>query len=77
MTLKALNRLNIKLKDIPDELVNELESYLDFLVSKNNSKTDVILDWHKEEILSRIAKNQEPTDAFAMLEDIENSNGSI
>jgi len=71
MTATALKQVNIKLKKLPDSLINEVESYIDFLAFKHSQESNPIPQWHKEEVFRRIKLNQKPVNAFDMIDNLE------
>lgn len=71
MTATTLKQVNIKLKKLPDSLINEVESYIDFLAFKHSQESNPIPQWHKEEVFRRIKLNQKPVNAFDMIDNLE------
>lgn len=71
MTATALKQVNIKLKKLPDSLINEVESYIDFLAFKHSQESNPIPQWHKEEVFRRIKLNQKPVNAFDMIDNLD------
>lgn len=71
MTATALKHVNDKLKNLPDSLIEEVESFIDFLAYKHAQESDSIPQWHKEEVLSRIKLNETPVDAYDMIDNLD------
>jgi hypothetical protein len=71
MTTASLKHINNKLKNLPDTLVVEVEKYIDFLTFKHAQENQEVPQWHKEIVLKRMKENQNPVDAFQMLDDLE------
>jgi hypothetical protein len=71
MTATALKQVNNKLKNLPDSLIDEVESYIDFLAFKHSQESNQIPQWHKDEVSSRIMLNQKPIDAFDMIDNLD------
>ena len=73
MTTTAINKVNSKLKVLPDALLLEVEKYLDFLTYKYNQETALsnIPQWQKDIVLERKNNPQTVEDAFEMISDLE------
>lgn len=73
MTTTAINKVNSKLKVLPDALLLELENYLDFLTYKYTQETALsnIPQWQKDIVLERMNNPQTAVDAFEMITDLE------
>jgi hypothetical protein len=71
MTATALKQVNDKLKNLPDSLIDEVESYIDFLAYKHSQESNPIPQWHKDEVSRRIKLNQKPVDAFDMIDNLD------
>ena len=71
MTSTTLKNLIIKLKNLPDNLVNEVDAFVDYVIHKNAENQQEIPDWQKELVLKRVNDNLTPIDAFEMLDAIE------
>ena len=71
MTVTALKQVNNKLKNLPDSLIDEVESYIDFLAYKHFQESNQIPQWHKDEVSRRIKLNQKPVNAFDMIDNLE------
>lgn len=71
MTATALKQVNNKLKKLPDSLINEVESYIDFLAFKHSQEVNEIPQWHKDEVTQRIKLNKKPIDAFDMIDNLD------
>jgi len=71
MTATALKQVNNKLKNLPDSLIDEVESYIDFLAYKHSQESNQIPQWHKDEVSRRIKLNQKPVDAFDMIDNLD------
>ena len=72
MTTAAIKQVNDKLKNLPDNLIQEVESYIDFLAFKCAQESNQIPQWHKEEVSKRIELNKTPVDAFEMIANLDN-----
>lgn len=66
-----LKSINDKLKKFPDNLIEEVENYIDFLEYKHLQVSSEIPQWHKDEVLKRIAINEKPLDAFEMIDNLD------
>lgn len=73
MTTTAINKVNSKLKALPDTLLLEVEKYLDFLTFKHTQETTLsnIPQWQKDIVLERMNNPQTVVDAFEMISDLE------
>jgi hypothetical protein len=71
MTATALKQVNDKLKNLPESLIEEVESYIDFLAYKHSQKLNEIPQWHKDEVFKRINSNEKPVDAFDMIDNLD------
>ena len=71
MTTSALKHVSDKLKNLPDSLIEDVEKYIDFLDYKYTQETNDIPQWHKDEVIKRIKRNQKPVDAFDMIDSLE------
>ncbi|EAZ95099.1 hypothetical protein FBBAL38_08929 [Flavobacteria bacterium BAL38] len=71
MTTSAIKHVNIKLKNLPDTLVEEVEKYIDFLAFKYSQESQDVPQWHKDVVLQRIESQESPVDAFKMIEELE------
>ena len=71
MTTAALKHVNDKLKELPNSLIEEVESFIDFLAYKHSQETNSIPQWQKDEVLKRIKRNKKPVDAFEMIDELE------
>ena len=73
MTTTAINKVNSKLKVLPDALLLEVENYLDFLTYKYTQETALsnIPQWQKDIVLERMNNPQTAVDAFEMITDLE------
>jgi hypothetical protein len=71
MTATALKHVNDKLKNLPDSLIDEVESFIDFLVYKYYQEDNQIPQWHKDEVVKRIKLNKKPVDAFEMIDNLD------
>ena len=71
MTTSAIKHVNIKLKNLPDTLVEEVEKYIDFLAFKYSQESQDVPQWHKDVVLQRIENQEPPVDAFRMIEELE------
>jgi hypothetical protein len=71
MTATALKQVNNKLKNLPDSLIDQVESYIDFLAYKHSQESNPIPQWHKDEVSRRIKLNQKPVDAFDMIDNLD------
>jgi hypothetical protein len=71
MTATALKHVNDKLKNLPDSLTNEVENYIDFLAYKYAQDANEIPQWHKDEVLKRIKLDNNPVDAFEMIDKLD------
>ena len=71
MTATALKHVNDKLKNLPDNLIVEVENYIDFLAYKYAQYANEIPQWHKEEVLKRIKLDNKPVDAFDMIDNLD------
>ena len=71
MTAIALKHVNDKLKNLPDSLIEEVESYIDFLAYKHSQESNHIPQWHKDEVFKRIKLNEKPVDAFDMIDNLD------
>jgi DNA-directed RNA polymerase beta' subunit len=71
MTATALKQVNNKLKKLPDSLINEVESYIDFLAFKHSQEVNKIPQWHKDEVAQRVKLNKKPIDAFDMIDNLD------
>ena len=73
MTTTAINKVNSKLKVLPDALLLEVEKYLDFLTYKYTQETALsnIPQWQKDIVLERMNNPQTAVDAFEMITDLE------
>lgn len=67
MNTTTIKQVNLKLEQLPETLLEEVERYIDFLTFKYNQDTQVIPQWHKDIVLERIKEAQKPVDAFGML----------
>jgi hypothetical protein len=71
MTATALKHVNDKLKNLPDSLIDEVESFIDFLAYKHSQEINQIPQWHKDEVSNRIKLNKKPVDAFEMIDNLD------
>lgn len=71
MTDTALKQLNTKLKSLPEDLVEEVEKYIDFLAFKQEKKTNNIPQWQKDIVKNRMNDKKNPIDAFSMLDNLD------
>lgn len=71
MTDTTLKYVSDKLKKLPDNLIEEVENYIDFLEYKHSQVSNEIPQWHKDEVLKRIAINEKPLDAFEMIDNLD------
>ncbi len=71
MTATALKHVNDKLKNLPDNLIDEVESFIDFLAYKHSQESNQIPQWHKDEVSNRIKQNKKPVDAFEMIDNLD------
>jgi hypothetical protein len=71
MTATALKHVSDKLKNLPDSLIEEVESYIDFLVFKHSQENNQIPQWHKDEVSKRVKLNNKPVDAFEMIDNLD------
>ncbi|WP_298116430.1 DUF2281 domain-containing protein [Flavobacterium sp.] len=71
MTATALKHVNDKLKNLPDSLIDEVESFIDFLAYKHSQESNQIPQWHKDEVSKRIKLNKKPVDAFEMIDNLD------
>ena len=63
------------LKSLPEELLGNVNDYIDFLKSKYVSKKNELMevpDWHKEIVLERMKNPSKLVDAEEMIDKIEN-----
>ncbi|MBP8157650.1 MAG: hypothetical protein KAX93_04665 [Flavobacterium sp.] len=71
MTTSAIKHVNSKLKNLPDTLLGEVEKYIDFLAFKHSQETSNIPQWHQDIVLERIKDEGIPSDAFEMINSLE------
>jgi hypothetical protein len=71
MTATALKHVNDKLKNLPDSLIDEVENYIDFLAYKYAQDANEIPQSHKDEVLKRIRLDNNPVDAFEMIDKLD------
>ena len=71
MTSTTLKYVNDKLKNLPDSLIKEVESYIDFLAYKHSQEVNEIPQWHKDEVAQRVKLNKKPIDAFDMIDNLD------
>lgn len=71
MTATALKHVSDKLKNLPDNLIVEVENYIDFLAYKHSQESNEIPQWHKDEVFKRIELNKKPVDAFEMIDKLD------
>ncbi len=71
MKTTLLKSINDKLKKLPDNLIEEVENYIDFLEYKRSQVSNEIPQWHKDEVLKRITINEKPLDAFEMIDNLD------
>lgn len=71
MTTAAIKQVNSKLKNLPDELLEEVEKYIDFLTYRYTQDSLEVPQWQKDIVLKRMEKNEDPVDAFDMINDLE------
>ena len=71
MTATALKHVSDKLKNLPDNLIEEVENYIDFLAYKHSQESNEIPQWHKDEVFKRIELNKKPVDAFEMIDKLD------
>lgn len=71
MTATILKNVNDKLKNLPDSLIEEVGSYIDFLAYKHSQESNEIPQWQKEEVLNRIKLNDKPIDAYDMIDNLD------
>mgnify|MGYP003487932260 FL=1 len=71
MDVTNIEKVNSKLKKLPDSLLKEIENYIDFLAFRQSQPNDDIPQWQKEIVLKRKKKKKEPVDAFEMLDKLE------
>ncbi|MDP2160540.1 MAG: hypothetical protein Q8K02_08675 [Flavobacterium sp.] len=71
MAATALKQVSKKLKLLPDNLIQDVENYIDFLAYKHSQESDEIPQWHKDEVFKRIKLNKKPVDAFTMIDDLD------
>lgn len=71
MTATTLKFVNDKLKNLPDSLIEEVESYIDYLAYKHSQETNKIPQWHVDEVSKRINHNEKPIDAFDMIDNLD------
>ncbi len=71
MAATSLKYVNDKLKNLPDSLIEEVEIYIDFLAYKYAQEDNSVPQWHKDEVSKRIKLNDNPVDAFEMIDNLE------
>ena len=71
MDVTNIEKVNSKLKKLPDSLLKEIENYIDFLAFRQSQPNDDIPQWQKEIVLKRVLEENEPVDAFEMLDKLE------
>jgi hypothetical protein len=71
MNATTIEKVNTKLRALPDSLLQEVESYIDFLTFRQNQKGDEVPQWHKDLVLERVQDKKVPVDAFGMLDKLE------
>ena len=71
MDVTNIEKVNSKLKKLPDSLLKEIENYIDFLAFRQSQPNDDIPQWQKEIVLKRVNEKKEPVDAFEMLDKLE------
>lgn len=72
MDSNSLKQINLKLKQLPENFLEEVERYIDFLIFKHKQETEDIPQWQKDLVLKRIKEAKQPIDAFDMLDELEN-----
>jgi hypothetical protein len=71
MDVTNIEKVSSKLKNLPDSLLKEIENYIDFLAFKQSQSNDEIPQWQKDIVLKRVQEENEPVDAFEMLDKLE------
>jgi len=71
MSSTTLNKVNSKLKHLPENLLEEVDKYIEFLTFKYGEESQNVPQWHKDIVSKRIHDKKEPVDAFDMLDEIE------
>ena len=71
MDVTNIEKVNSKLKKLPDSLLKEIENYIDFLAIRQSQSNYDIPQWQKDIVIKRVHEKNQPDDAFAMLDKLE------
>ncbi len=68
MNATTIEQVNLKLKQLPESLLEEVERYIDFLTYKHNQETEFELSDEQKEILDN--RLNEPKENFLNAKDV-------
>lgn len=68
MNATTIEQVNLKLKQLPESLLEEVERYIDFLTYKHNQETEFELNDKQKEILDN--RLNEPKENFLNAKDV-------
>lgn len=72
MNTSTIKQVNDKLKVLPENLLEEVEKYIDFLSFRYlQEDPSGIPQWQQDIVLDRVKNPKKSEDAFEMLEELE------
>lgn len=68
---EKLKKVNYKLENLPENLLREVDLFIDYLTLEEKEESSNIPQWQQSIVLDRIENSTEFVDAFEMLAELE------